>query len=73
MIKFLVFILKKGKFFWFNKKLSVNKNIKFLFSNIDKLTNLSDLTLQTYRSKNNFVKELNKNYKLINKLIKNYA
>tara|TARA_B100001063_G_C16776848_1_gene566275 strand:+ start:3524 stop:4339 length:816 start_codon:yes stop_codon:yes gene_type:complete len=69
---FGIHIKERKILFGSTKKLSVNNNIKFLFSNIERLPNLRDLTLQTYRSKNNYVKELKNNYKLIKNLIKNY-
>tara|TARA_B100000029_G_scaffold496957_1_gene563976 strand:+ start:857 stop:1669 length:813 start_codon:yes stop_codon:yes gene_type:complete len=69
---FGIHIKERKILFGSTKKLTMNKNIKFLISNINRLSNLRDLTLQTFRSKNNFVKELTNNYKLIRNTLKNY-
>ena len=70
---FGVHIKERKLLFGLSKKLTLNKNIKYLFSNIHKLSNLKDITLQTFRSKNNYVNDLSKSFKLIKNMIVNYG
>ena len=47
--------------------LESNKSLNYVINNLDKLNNINDLTLQTYKDNKNYKSQLIQNFKLIKK------
>ena len=65
-----IHVKKRGIFF--NKSEKINKpyhELRYVISNISKLTNLNDITLQSFRSNSSYINELKLAYKIVKKEI----
>lgn len=62
-----VHIKNRGLLFSKSKMLESNKSLNYVINNLDKLNNINDLTLQTYKDNKNYKRQLIQNYKLIKK------
>ena len=62
-----VHIKNRGLLFSKSKMLESNKSLNYVINNLDKLNNINDLTLQTYKDNKNYKSQLIQNFKLIKK------
>ena len=65
-----IHVKKRGIFF--KKSEKINKpyhELRYVINNISKLTNLNDITLQSFRSNSSYINELKLVYKIVKKEI----